>query len=91
MPKKPNPLAKIRTYKNKQDQFELVDYDYLSKLSPEEQEWLATFTESHYEGKGSGRGKRRNDCYSMCTRAPLPECSGPNPEEILAILETIKK
>jgi hypothetical protein len=91
MIKSPHPLAKIRTCKNKKDQYEMIDYDYLNKLSKQQQEFLATFTETHYEGIGSGRSKRRSDCYSMCskTQAYSSDVDNLTPESILLILETI--
>ena len=88
-----NPKAKIRTCKNKRDQHDLIDYDYIDKLSPAEQEFLATFTEDHYEGINSGRGKRRNDCYSTCSRVSnySSDIDNLTPEQILSILEDVKK
>jgi hypothetical protein len=49
-----------------------VDQDYVDKLSPEEQEWLARFNKEYYAGrvkKGDPDAhhktdKQRQDCYS---------------------------
>lgn len=98
---KVDPKAKIRTCKNKRDQHELIDYDYIDKLSPTDQAFLAAFTEDHYEGSvdeaietnRTPRGRRRNDCYSMCNRVNQSDSSTSSltPESILSILEDIKK
>lgn len=81
-----NPKSKIRTCKNKKDQHDLIDMDYIDKLSPAELEFLATFTEQHYEGKGSGRGKRRNDSFTLQrSDAPTPATSFTPEDALLAI------
>lgn len=63
-----NAKAKIKKCKNKKDQYEFIDQDYLDKLSPEDQAYLADFIEEYYEGKGSKRHARRQDIYSQATR-----------------------
>ena len=82
-----NPKAKIRTCKNKRDQHELIDYDYIDKLSPAELEFLATFTEDHYEGKGSSRGKRRNDSFTLQRSDTPPPTTTFTPEDALLAKE----
>ena len=60
-----NPIAKIKVMSKARECWGQVDYDYIDKLSAAEQEWLASFTESHYQGKGTNRGKRRNDAFTL--------------------------
>jgi hypothetical protein len=57
-----------------------VDYDYVDKLPPEAQRWLARFSRAHYDGTRSGlqpldlqrdsdRARRRNDFDVLTTES----------------------
>jgi len=59
------PIAKIKVMSKARECWQQIDYDYLDKLTPEQQEWLSSFTEEHYQGKGTNRGKRRNDAFTL--------------------------
>jgi hypothetical protein len=55
---------------NPRTRYELLDYDYLGKLSEEETKWLNDFTEEYvhanfnHPGKRKHRSKKgRKDCY----------------------------
>jgi len=75
-PKKRDPL-KTKDQSRLRRQF--IDYDYIKKLSPEEREFLAKFTDEYYGGGGFKRGEDgkfdytdnvhktdelRRDCYN---------------------------
>jgi len=47
---------------------EFVDYDYVSKLSDEDAEWLGNFSDNYYSGRfkhddGNNPEKDRKSCY----------------------------
>lgn len=55
---------------NLRARFELIDYDYLNKLSPKELKWLNKFTEEYVNANLSGQSKKlhntkelKKDCY----------------------------
>lgn len=48
--KKRNKLDGINRNKNLKSRWDLIDHDYLDKLSPEEQEWLSKFNEEYISG-----------------------------------------
>ncbi|HEY9661962.1 MAG TPA: hypothetical protein V6C65_26195 [Allocoleopsis sp.] len=54
-------LRKISYLKKKRENFDLLDCDYLNKLSAADAAFLADALEDIYEGRGSGRDSRKND------------------------------
>jgi hypothetical protein len=55
---------------NLKTRFELVDYDYVGKLSPKQKEWLNNFTEEYVHANMKHKGKKlhttkkmKKDCY----------------------------
>jgi hypothetical protein len=97
-------LRKISYLKKKRENFDLLDCDYLNKLTPEQAAFLADALEDIYEGRGSGRDSRKNDVmYSdpppNHTRKNQPNYTARDwdgqpsslatPEEILLIQESI--
>lgn len=55
---------------NPRIRYELVDYDYLDKLSEEEKQWLHDFTQEYTHANFNHNGKRKHktkkqkkDCY----------------------------
>jgi hypothetical protein len=97
-------ICKINVLKHKRENYDLFDQDYLSKLSPKDASWLADFLETYYEGKGSGRDRRRTDVmysnpptearknrpsYSAADWNSAPTSSA-DPETILIVRETIE-
>lgn len=89
MTKKPNPKSKIFRLKSRRDLKEKIDFDYLDKLTHEEQEFLANFSDDFYRGKGSNAWKSRNDSYNEFKTQITPETltDDLDPEKILLIKE----
>lgn len=62
--------ASLKPEYNLKTRRDLIDYDYLDKLSPKEKEWLAKFTEE-YTNASFKKGKKhlhknkdgKKDCY----------------------------
>jgi hypothetical protein len=87
-------LNPARARKSTED---FIDYDYVSKLSAEERDWLAQFTSEYYcadlkdaklhttkEAKRAlfGANNARNrDCYTKLNRVPVAPDGMPNAEE----------
>lgn len=56
---------------NLKTRYELIDYDYINKLSEEEKEWLNAFTEEYVNANMNHDGKKihntkklKRDCYN---------------------------
>lgn len=81
MPKKKEKKANLKVLRKNSTLLirqEYMDYDYVEKLSPEDKQWLADFTDEYYNasvGKQSDKGKNNR---FMKSKQSVKECQTNN-------------
>lgn len=97
-------LARYSRLKRKKENYDLLDIDYLDKLSDEELAWYLNSLKTLYEGPGSGFDSRSVD-LAYVYRPPLDtprrntpsyslydwQGTSPTPEDILLVSEEIEE